>query len=393
MVDRLEAQTGAVTAFINGCGGDCGPRLPNGKTTGDLQMALELGGKAGVDAVGQYITRWAKEKGFSVTSLPQTVDGDPLCITINEDVDAPAISMACHMDTVHPVGTFGTPAVRIEGNKIYGPGVCDCKGGVTMGMLVLDVLHESGYRSRPVKLLIDSDEETGSVGSQKATISWMCEQAKGSVAFLNLEASIPGKVVLVRKGIARFRFTVQGMKAHSGACYTGANAIAQAAHMILELEKFKEPQGLTCNCGMINGGTTPNTVPGECTFVADFRYSTDEERAVAQAAVERVAATEYVTGCSASWEQMSYRVAMPIVDRNLQLLDQINGILEKANMPTLTWSSQQGGSDANDATAAGIPAIDNLGIHGGLVHSNNEYALLDSLEPCTRQVVTIVYGL
>lgn len=54
MVDRLETQSGAITAFINGCGGDCGPRLPNGKTTGDLQMALELGGKAGIDAVRAY---------------------------------------------------------------------------------------------------------------------------------------------------------------------------------------------------------------------------------------------------------------------------------------------------------------------------------------------------
>lgn len=51
MVDRLEEHSGAVTAFINGCAGDCGPRLPNGKTTGNLQMAMELGGKAGIDAV------------------------------------------------------------------------------------------------------------------------------------------------------------------------------------------------------------------------------------------------------------------------------------------------------------------------------------------------------
>ena len=54
MVDRLEEQTGGMTAFINGCGGDCGPRLPNGKTTGNLKMAQELGGKAGVDAVRAY---------------------------------------------------------------------------------------------------------------------------------------------------------------------------------------------------------------------------------------------------------------------------------------------------------------------------------------------------
>jgi len=349
--------------------------------------------KEGVDAVGQYVTRWAEEKGFTVTKLPQPVSGDPLCITINGDIDAQPISMGCHMDTVHPVGTFGTPAVRVDGDMIYGPGVCDCKGCVVLGMLVLDVLAESGYRARPVKLLIDSDEETGSMGSKKATINWMCEQAKNSVAFLNLEANTPGQAVLVRKGIARFRITVQGKKAHSGSCYLGANAINQAAHMIIELEKFKEPQGLTCNCGMISGGTTPNTVPGECTFVADFRYSTDEERETALKAVEKVCAREYVAGCTATWEQMSYRVAMPLVDRNLELLEKVNGILAEAGLQPLEWTSQQGGSDANDATAAGIPAIDNMGIWGGNVHTNAEYAKLDSLTPCAKRVVTIISGL
>ena len=159
------------------------------------------------------------------------------------------------------------------------------------------------------------------------------------------------------------------------------------------LEKFKTPDGLTCNCGMISGGTTPNTVPGECTFVADFRYSTQAQRLEAIAAVEKVSATEYVPGCSSTWEQMSYRVAMPLVDRNLALLEKVNSILAEAGMPALKWISSQGGSDANDATAAGIPAIDNMGIWGGMVHSNDEYAQLDSLAPCAKQVITIIRGL
>ena len=59
-IDRLQQQSGGITAFINGCGGDCGPRLPNGKTTGNLQMAMELGGKAAIDAVRAWrsIRRW-----------------------------------------------------------------------------------------------------------------------------------------------------------------------------------------------------------------------------------------------------------------------------------------------------------------------------------------------
>ena len=51
MTDMLEAETGAITGFYNGFEGDQGPNLPNGRTTGNYRLALQLGGKAGVDAV------------------------------------------------------------------------------------------------------------------------------------------------------------------------------------------------------------------------------------------------------------------------------------------------------------------------------------------------------
>ncbi len=54
MVDRLEAQTGAMTFFANGAEGDVGPRLPNGRTVGTLAMAAELGGVAAIDAMRAY---------------------------------------------------------------------------------------------------------------------------------------------------------------------------------------------------------------------------------------------------------------------------------------------------------------------------------------------------
>lgn len=59
-IDRLEERSGGITAFCNGCGGDCGPRLPNGKTTGDLAMAMELGSHAADAAVNawQSIRTW-----------------------------------------------------------------------------------------------------------------------------------------------------------------------------------------------------------------------------------------------------------------------------------------------------------------------------------------------
>jgi len=56
MVDRLEAESGAMTMFINGAQGDIAPRMANGDSVGNLQHAMEVGGLAGIDAVRAYKT-------------------------------------------------------------------------------------------------------------------------------------------------------------------------------------------------------------------------------------------------------------------------------------------------------------------------------------------------
>lgn len=72
MIDRMDSLTGGITAFVNGCEGDCGPRLANGKTTGNLQMALELGGKAAIDGMRAFnsIRKWENEIDLRVLCAP-----------------------------------------------------------------------------------------------------------------------------------------------------------------------------------------------------------------------------------------------------------------------------------------------------------------------------------
>ena len=349
--------------------------------------------KAGVDAVGQYFADMALKKGWKVEFCRQEISGDAVCITLNPDVDAAPIAVSGHMDTVHPVGSFGTPTVWRDDEKIYGPGTTDCKSGCVQGFFVLDVLQRCGYRKRPVKLLLQSDEEVGSRTSNKETINWICQQAKDAIAFFNLEDSYPGKAGISRKGIARYEFNVTGKAAHSCACDNGANAINQAAHMIIELEKLKDRKTITCNCGLIAGGSTPNSVPDKCTFVADIRYRDDEQLEKIKNILETVSSTQYVPGCSSTYQQVSYRVSMPVVQRNLDLLDRVNQILAGAGMNTLEPVNLGGGSDAADVTAAGIPCLDGMGPEGGGVHSLKEFAILSSLPAATKQLATILYHL
>ena len=143
--------------------------------------------KPGVDAVGDFFAEMAKKRGWQVEYCYQEVAGNALCITMNPDVDAPAVVLSGHMDTVHPIGLFGTPAVKREGDRIYGPGTVDCKGGVVAGFLTMHALELCGYKDRPIMMLLQSNEEIGSGINNKEPIRCICEKAKDSVAFLNLE--------------------------------------------------------------------------------------------------------------------------------------------------------------------------------------------------------------
>ncbi len=347
--------------------------------------------KAGVDQCSRYFADWAQKMGFAVEVFSQPVSGDIVTITMNKEAKGTPVALSGHLDTVHPVGMFGTPAVRRDGEKLYGPGVLDCKGGVVAAALAMAALKNCGFTDRPVQLLLQSDEENGSTYSNKATIRHICEKAKNAVAFLNLEGYTAGEACIVRKGIINYTFKITGKEAHASNCATkGANAIREAAYKIVELEKLKDDAGLTCNCGMISGGTVPNTVAGYCEFKINIRFATAEQLAWVNDYVKKIADTVYVPGCTTEIEVFSHRVAMEYTERNQRLLDRMNEIYERNGMPTLAATTHKGGSDAADATVAGIPSIDSLGTEGGGIHSIREWAWLKSLAESAKRLAAIV---
>lgn len=350
--------------------------------------------KEGVDAVGDYVVALAEKHGWKVETLPQKVSGDAICITMNPEAKAQPITLSGHMDTVHPVGLFGETIVTKDEKYIYGPGVADCKGGIVAGFLAMEALEQVGFTARPVQMLLQSDEENGSCTSDKATIQWICEKAKGSVAFLNLEPILEGsegKATVARKGLVDYRFTVTGVAAHSSKCATeGASAILEAAHKIMELEAFKDADGITCNCGVIEGGTVVNAVPASCTFGVNFRFVNSAQLAQIEETVRRVAEKVFVPGCTCTVEQTGHRIAMEETPRNYALLDTMNAIYAANGMTRLEPRKVNGGSDAADATVAGIPCVDSLGVAGGKIHSREEYGVLESLKEAAKRIAVVV---
>ena len=349
--------------------------------------------KAGVDAVGEYFIRYANARNWKVEVFEQERAGNVVTITMNPEVDAAPLALSGHMDTVHSVGSFGKPAVRIEGDRIYGPGVTDCKGGIVAGFLAMDALWKVGYRARPVVMYLQSDEEGGGKYSGDATIRHICQKAAGSVAFLNLEGGFPRQICIGRKGVASFEFTVKGVEAHSSACATlGSNAILEAAYKIIELEKFKNKDGLTCCCTIINGGTKHNIIPGECRFVANVRFAKVSELDEFVAFAEKLCRDIKVPGCTCEMVLPRLRPAMELCDRNTNLANRMNEIWTECGFDAYSCAASNGGSDAANVSSCGIPAVDNMGTFGGGHHTLGEYSIISSLaEQAKRLALVALY--
>ena len=343
-----------------------------------------------IDKLGNYFIDMAKARGWHIHVLEHEVAGNAITITLNPDAKAAPVALSGHIDTVHPIGLFPTPAVSFDEENIYGPGVEDCKGGVVASFLAMDALDRCGFRNRPVKLIIQSDEETSSITSGHETIRYMCDQAKDAVAFLNTEGMTKGSITVARKGIIRFELTVHGVAGHSSKCYKAANAITEAAHKIIELEKLKDKEGITCNCGVIKGGSVANSVAETCSFTADIRFSDAQQLEWAKNKIKEVAESSTVSGCWCEVRQVSMRPAMEDVPANYQLAAKINEINERVELPVLKTIRTLGGADSAYTTQAGIPTVDGVGVIGDLIHSRNEFAVKSSLAYSAKQQAAVV---
>ena len=343
-----------------------------------------------VDKVGEYLLAIAKENGWAIDVCNQEKAGNPFTVTMNESINEQPLSLSGHIDTVLPKGAFGYPVVKMDDEKIYGPGVTDCKGGVVAGFMAMEVLSLCGYNKRPIKIIVQTDEESNSVQSDKQTLKYLCESAKGSVALLNLEGHTKGRICVQRKGIITCTLKVKGIEAHSSLCATdGANAILEMAYKIIELEKFKDVEGITCNCAIINGGTKANVVPGECSLKVNIRYATDEQYEYIKDYLKNLTKDIKVKGCSCELVYLSERPSMPRVQRNLELVDLMNKAFKKHGLNELEPMKRTGGSDAAYFTRIGIPCIDNIGTQGGRIHSEEEFALKTSLKDSAKRIIAV----
>ena len=297
--------------------------------------------------------------------------------------DGPGILVLSHVDTVHPLGTLAKDlAVRREGDRLYGPGVFDMKGGAVLAIAAYLRLVGSGGRPRlPITFLLTPDEEVGSPGSRR----YIEAAARDARYVLVTEPRRPGgKVVTSRKGTGRFQIEAHGRPSHAGVKHAeGRSAIRAIARTILEIEAWTDyERGITTNVGLVAGGTGVNVVPEHARLNADVRIVDPamamEMDARFRALVSREPdVTLTVTGgmTSPPWNEDAGTKA---------LLAKVKAVATELGVALDASPRTGGGSDGNFTAALGVPTIDGLGVAGDGAHTLEEHLLISSIEPGVR---------
>ncbi len=339
--------------------------------------------KAGVDEVGAYLEKRFHDFGFVTYFDAQERYGNNLVATRRgANSMGPRLMLIGHIDTVFPAGEVARRPYSVserEGVRTAkGPGVLDMKSGVLMGMYALRILQDeqlANYQS--VTFICNTDEEIGSPAS-KALLRNLAPEMD---AVLVLE---PGRmlnaVVSSRKGIGLYRVEVRGLASHAGVePYKGRNAILELAHQIVNLQAINGTiPGATLNVGVIHGGERTNVVPDFAYCELDVRVTNEAGLHAIEEAMHKVTTHTVVEGTTVTLSGGMLSMPFERTERSACLVHLVQEVGRELGLAIVDISSG-GASDANTASALGLPTLDGLGAAGGLAHNPDEYIELDSL--------------
>lgn len=325
----------------------------------------ECGGKA----------RWHRQREF----------GDVLELRFGSRRNAQRpVLLLGHLDTVWPMGTLKTMPWREADGRIFGPGVLDMKAGVVMALAAIRLLREAKV-TRPVTLLLNSEEEVGSPVSRAIT-----EQvARDCSAVFVLEPAQGLAYKTARKGVGNYELAVQGVGSHSGVDFErGHSAIRELAYQVEVASGFTDlTRGLTVNAGVIAGGTRSNVVAEQARAEFDVRIAKMADAARIERLFRGLKPRD--PQCRLTLTGGINRPPMERKPGTIALFRQARALAKQMGF-SLEEAATGGGSDGNFTAALGVPTLDGMGAVGEGAHAAHESIVAEHLVPRTALLAAML---
>ena len=226
----------------------------------------------------KYLGKLLEDRGFKNSYYEFNEKRTSLIAHIEGYGNKAPICFAGHMDTV-PLGSTRWEkdpfSGEVDGDRIYGRGASDMKGGLAAMVIAALRLSKISKRKAGMTLVFTAGEETGCQGAYHlARLNNVLRQT-GAVIIGEPTANYP---FVGHKGALWLEIRTSGVTAHGSMPEQGDNAIYKAAQVVTKLQKYRfntTPHPLlgapTLNVGTISGGLNINSVPDRTAIGIDIR--------------------------------------------------------------------------------------------------------------------------
>lgn len=297
---------------------------------------------------------------------------DALKITARPDAPIQVV-LTGHYDTVFPAESpFQTVSTRPDG-ALNGPGIADMKGGISVMLAALEAFETHPDRARVGwTVLLSPDEEIGSPASAPLLAEL---GVRGHVGMTYEPALSDGTLAGARKGSGNYHLIVTGKAAHAGrAFHEGANAVAGAAIIAARLHALNDQrEGVTVNVAKISGGGALNVVADNAVVRFNVRVPDAQSSAWIAETVRGIADEPPFPGLTLDLHGGMTRAPKPMDASQTALFEAVRETGALLGQP-IEWKPSGGVCEGNNLHAAGLPNIDTLGVLGGDIHSDQEFA-------------------
>lgn len=299
------------------------------------------------------------------------------------------VMLIAHMDTVYPAGTLAAQPWHEDGNKVYGPGIADDKGGIAVVLHALQLLKQLGWHDHAqLTVLFNPDEEIGSPGSGEAIASLAAQhdvvlscEPTAAKAVAREEALLLGAA-----GTASATMDVKGRASHAGAAPAfGRNALIELAYQLVQTRELaQEVPGSQLNWTLAKAGTVGNQIPEHASAHGDVRtMKPDAAARLEKALQDKVASSHLVADTEVTVKVVPGRPAFAANERARALARHAQTIYAELDGRALALAPMSGGAtDAGFASRAGqTTVLEGFGLAGFGYHARDEYVELDSIVP------------
>jgi succinyl-diaminopimelate desuccinylase len=321
----------------------------------------------GLRAAAGFVKGWLESREIDVADT--THNGLPVLTADVGPRDAPTIVFHGHLDVVPGHKEQFTP--RIEGDRLFGRGAYDMKGGLAAMMCALrDVADQEAVR---VRFICVPDEESEDI-DDRSTDVLVASGLSGDFAITGEPTDL--HIGVEAKGVLACRVRVHGRAAHGSTPWLGDNAVLKAIDVFRRIqslpfsressEMFDRP---SINLGRIKGGDAFNKVPDECQMDVDIRYLPGQDPQEILAQIGEIPDSEVLRTLT--------RVPAYVSRRNVYVraLSDAVGRITKGESISI---GRDGASDAISFLQAGVPAVE-FGPTGAGHHGPEEWVSIASL--------------